>query len=131
NGPDGEQDGSPIPRNTTLRKQHQAIPPSAISLMDNQAASSGGAEIHKALVQNAIRAKRLRRTYFDAQCVSGPPGERHELVSTRLSCAASYRKRCPYRGRKHMACLDELSVERVWQAFVRVAERTSTIHRAA
>lgn len=46
---------------------------------------------------------------------SGPPGDRHALVSTRVGCAASYRKKCPHRGRRHLACLDELDVERVWQ----------------
>lgn len=54
---------------------------------------------------------------------SGPPGDRHELVSTEVSCAASYRKRCPHRGLAHMACLEELSTERVWQAFVRLIDR--------
>ena len=43
--------------------------------------------------------------------ISGPPGDRHELVATGVSCAASYRKRCPYRGKKHLACMEELDVE--------------------
>ena len=54
---------------------------------------------------------------------SGPPGDQHELVSTTLSCAARYKKRCPYRGRKHLACMEEVSTERVWQALCRVVER--------
>jgi len=54
---------------------------------------------------------------------SGPPGDRHELVSTEVSCAAGYHKRCPHRGQAHMACLEELSTERVWQAFVRLIDR--------
>jgi heptosyltransferase I len=62
---------------------------------------------------------------------SGPPGERHELVSTTLSCAASYRKRCPHRGRRHMACLDELATDRVWRALVRVMEKNRGVRRAA
>jgi heptosyltransferase-1 len=52
--------------------------------------------------------------------ISGPPGKQHELVATGVSCAASYRKKCPYRGRKHMACMEELDVERVWSAFGRL-----------
>jgi heptosyltransferase-1 len=61
---------------------------------------------------------------------SGPPGEMHELVTTEVSCAASYRKRCPHRGSRHMACLEELSTDRVWQAFVRLMrkqERTGQV----
>jgi lipopolysaccharide heptosyltransferase II len=57
--------------------------------------------------------------------ISGPPGERHELVATGVSCAASYRKRCPYRGRKHLACMEELDVERVWIAFGRLMQKNS------
>lgn len=55
--------------------------------------------------------------------ISGPPGEQHELVATGVSCAASYRKRCPYRGRKHLACMEELDVERVWSAFGRLMQK--------
>ena len=54
---------------------------------------------------------------------SGPPGDRHALVSTRVGCAASYRKTCPHRGRRHLACLDELDVERVWQGVQSVVRR--------
>jgi lipopolysaccharide heptosyltransferase II len=54
---------------------------------------------------------------------SGPPGLQHELPATGLACGGSYRKRCPYRGRKHLACMDELATERVWQAVARSMER--------
>ena len=57
---------------------------------------------------------------------SGPAGDMHELVSTQLSCAARYKKRCPYRGRKHLACMDELGTERVWAALLRVLEKQHT-----
>lgn len=63
--------------------------------------------------------------------LSGPPGSQHELVSTRLPCAASYSKRCPYAGRAHMACMEELHVERVWEATVRAVEKNRRIVRAA
>ena len=54
---------------------------------------------------------------------SGPPGDRHALVSSKLSCAASYHKRCPHRGREHLACLKELEADRVWQALADLVER--------
>jgi heptosyltransferase-1 len=47
---------------------------------------------------------------------SGPPGNRHQLVSTRLPCAASYCKKCPQRGAGYLACFEELTPDRVWQA---------------
>ncbi len=62
---------------------------------------------------------------------SGPPGRQHELVSTQVSCAASYRKKCPLQGQKHMACMDELSIERVWRAFVRLVDRRAAQPSAA
>ena len=55
--------------------------------------------------------------------ISGPPGKAHELVATGVSCAASYRKKCPYRGRKHLACMEELDVERVWSGFGRLMQK--------
>jgi lipopolysaccharide heptosyltransferase II len=62
---------------------------------------------------------------------SGPPGENHELIETELSCAGSYRKKCPYRGKHHMACMEELAAERVWSAFVRLVERKRRERKAA
>ncbi len=47
---------------------------------------------------------------------SGPADSCHSFVTTQLSCAASYRKRCPYSGKKHMACHDEIDIDRVWNA---------------
>jgi len=55
--------------------------------------------------------------------ISGPPGPQHELVATGVSFAASYRKKCPYRGRKHLACMEELDVERVWSGFGRLMQK--------
>lgn len=67
---------------------------------------------------------------------SGPAGAQHELVSTTVPCAASYCKKCPNRGVDFQACLDELSVERVWIAFQRLMARNgnaaeSTARRVA
>ncbi len=62
---------------------------------------------------------------------SGPGGEEHELVSTQLSCGGSYKKRCPYRGAKHMACLEELSTSRVSAALERIIDQQDQYRRAA
>ncbi len=42
---------------------------------------------------------------------AGPRGTQHQVVQTNVSCAASYLKKCP-----HMACMRELTPERVWPA---------------
>lgn len=51
---------------------------------------------------------------------SGPPGERHELIATRVDCAAGYHKTCPWRGDAHLACHRELEAWRVWNALERL-----------
>jgi len=52
---------------------------------------------------------------------SGPePETPQELVATQISCRASYRKRCPHSGTGHLACLEELAVERVAAAVGRM-----------
>ena len=61
---------------------------------------------------------------------SGPPGDRHELVSTNVACAGTYAKQCPHQREQHLACLRELDVDRVWSAFVRLMNK-STQHKAA
>lgn len=54
---------------------------------------------------------------------SGPPGLEHEFVSTTLPCRAGYHKKCPLTGANHLACHDELTVDRVWQALQRLVDR--------
>lgn len=56
--------------------------------------------------------------------LSGPPLERHELISTRVACAAGYHKTCPLSGVQHQACLAELDVDRAWMGLVRLASRS-------
>jgi lipopolysaccharide heptosyltransferase II len=56
--------------------------------------------------------------------LSGPSLERHELISTRLLCAAGYHKSCPLAGTRQHACLDELSVDRAWDGFVRLVAKS-------
>lgn len=60
-----------------------------------------------------------------------PPGDRHSLVSTQLPCAAGYHKTCPFRGANHMACLNELDVDRVWKSFSELVERHRRVDRVA
>jgi lipopolysaccharide heptosyltransferase II len=62
---------------------------------------------------------------------SGPGGMMHELVSTGVWCAAGYHKQCPMAGSAHLACLAELSVERVWNAVSRILHRRRSISRPA
>jgi len=62
---------------------------------------------------------------------SGPPGDQHALVATHVSCAAAYRKRCPYQGSQHMACMEELSVDRVWNALAVLMNRKIQDSKAA
>jgi lipopolysaccharide heptosyltransferase I len=56
--------------------------------------------------------------------ISGPAGTQHELVSTSVACAAGYHKTCPQRGTGHLACLGDLSIERVWNAVERILGRS-------
>ena len=63
--------------------------------------------------------------------LSGPPLDRHELLSTRLMCAASYHKSCPLAAPRRHACHGELSVDRAWEGFVRLARRSRSNRRAA
>ena len=53
--------------------------------------------------------------------ISGPPpvgpgGAIQRYVSTIVSCAASYHKRCPHAGTAKHACFGELTADRVWKA---------------
>lgn len=63
--------------------------------------------------------------------LSGPPGAQHELVSTTVDCAASYRKTCPHHGAQKHCCLSELDVERVWRGLQRLADRNDLVQRSS
>lgn len=63
--------------------------------------------------------------------ISGPLGAAHELVKSCVDCHASYRKRCPKRGAGHLACMEELSIERVSTAVSAVLQRQQQTRRAA
>lgn len=54
---------------------------------------------------------------------SGPPGDRHVMVSTTVACAGSYRKQCPHTGTAHMQCHAELTTDRVWHALRQLVEQ--------
>jgi heptosyltransferase I len=62
---------------------------------------------------------------------SGPPGKHHQLVTTHLPCAGSYCKRCPQRGTHYLACFEELSPDRVWDACQQAWNQTQRRTRIA
>lgn len=62
---------------------------------------------------------------------SGPPGDQHEMVSTTVSCAASYHKTCPHHGDAHLACFRELDVERAWGALRRLVSKNGLERKVA
>ena len=62
---------------------------------------------------------------------SGPPGDQHEMVSTTVPCAAGYHKTCPHRGDGHLACLNELDVERAWMALQRLVRKNAFENKVA
>jgi len=62
---------------------------------------------------------------------SGPPESCHQFVTSKVSCAGSYRKRCPYADKKKLACFDEIDVERVWKSFYHCMNRNFAVPRAA
>lgn len=51
--------------------------------------------------------------------VGRPGSPRHELLTTRVPCAGSYCKVCPQPAGGFLACLQELSTGRVWEAICR------------
>jgi heptosyltransferase-1 len=62
---------------------------------------------------------------------SGPPSNRHEFVSTQVTCAASYRKVCPCPGDQRMACHRELDVERAWRGLMRLVDKNEIVRSCA
>ncbi len=54
---------------------------------------------------------------------SGPAGAGHELVSTRVACAARYKKQCPHKGADCLACLRDVDVASVYDALARCERR--------
>lgn len=62
---------------------------------------------------------------------SGPAGSGHELVAANVSCAASYCKRCPQRGDDYLACLTDVTVDRVHEAVLRTLAARSPRRESA
>lgn len=63
--------------------------------------------------------------------ISGPAGVDHELVATQVPCAAGYHKVCPQRGDRHHACFEELAVDRVAAAALRLLNRIASRAKSA
>jgi lipopolysaccharide heptosyltransferase II len=66
-----------------------------------------------------------------SSAISGPPGSQHELVSSCVGCYGSYKKKCPKRGPRHMACMDELTPQEVCDPLFRVISRRIRYRRVA
>ncbi|MBR9800979.1 lipopolysaccharide heptosyltransferase II [bacterium] len=62
---------------------------------------------------------------------SGPAGDEHELVQAKVSCAASYRKQCPFSGAGHMQCMTAVSIHQVWTAVQRAIEKNQLTQAVA
>ncbi len=62
--------------------------------------------------------------------LSGPRGAQHALLAADIACAASYYKTCPHSGTAHLACLVDLTTERIWQAVIQVLARQPAVHTA-
>ena len=62
---------------------------------------------------------------------SGPAGSQHQMVSTNVSCASGYHKKCPHQGEGHLACHRELDVERVWTGLKRLVQINGLANRVA
>lgn len=62
--------------------------------------------------------------------LSGPAGDGHERIATRVPCAAGYHKTCPHSGAGRHACFQELDSLRVWQGVRRILDRIDAHRRA-
>jgi ADP-heptose:LPS heptosyltransferase len=63
---------------------------------------------------------------------SGPPADtNHEAVTTSLPCRNCYKKQCPNRRERRLACLNDVSTDAVWNAFERLVERHAKPQQAA
>ena len=62
---------------------------------------------------------------------SGPPESCHQFITSKVSCAGSYHKRCPYVDEKKLACFDEIDVERVWNSFRNCMQQNFAVPYAA
>lgn len=60
---------------------------------------------------------------------SGPPPGRHVLIETGLSCGGSYHKRCPHRGGRHMACLQDVSTAEACRGLDQLLDDVQSIGR--
>ncbi len=60
--------------------------------------------------------------------LAGEVGQRHRLIATQVSCAASYKKVCPFHGTAHLACFNELDVGRVSQGLDDILAGIAGLH---
>ena len=62
---------------------------------------------------------------------SGPPPGRHVLIETGVACGASYHRRCPHRGGRHLACLQDVSAAEACRGLDRLLDFVQPIGRRA
>jgi lipopolysaccharide heptosyltransferase II len=63
--------------------------------------------------------------------ISGPSGSHQALIGTEEACAASYHRRCPRRAAGHLACLQEVTPDRVWRGVLKLLQERPVIVRSA
>ena len=107
---------------TTLRQLAVVLKSCAISITNDSGPMHLAAAVGTPVVSVFLCTDSVR---------SGPTGDQHELVSTRVSCNGSYRRKCPHFGDRHMACMHELDTERVWSAVLRLMKKNSLDGAAA
>lgn len=112
---------------TTLR-QLAAVLSSVDLLVSND---SGPMHLAAGLGTPVVGVFTCTSPFLSGPEVARPGGPRHELLSTLVPCAGSYCKVCPQPAALHLACLQELSTARVWEAICRSLDQRQTPARSA
>lgn len=60
---------------------------------------------------------------------SGPPPGPHVLIESSVSCAGSYNRRCPNRGQRKLACLQDVAATTACDGLDELLEPAATVRR--